>query len=99
MEYNMDWLQPALSDIRSRLEALKGVWLQYVAGEPKSVVPLPRAGCLAKNKAGELANASLVKLLDAIAPGVHAPARSASAAEPVHGDRDGLRVPAAGERD
>ena len=29
----MDWLQPALSDVRSRLEALKGVWLQYVAGD------------------------------------------------------------------
>jgi chemosensory pili system protein ChpA (sensor histidine kinase/response regulator) len=67
MEYNMDWLQPALSDVRSRLEALKGVWLQYVAGEPKSVLRFRELVASFRGKAGELGNAQLVKLLDAIA--------------------------------
>src|SRR5258708_5574245 len=35
-EYDMDRLQPALSDVRSRLEALKGGLLHYISGEPKS---------------------------------------------------------------
>jgi chemosensory pili system protein ChpA (sensor histidine kinase/response regulator) len=67
MEYNMDWLQPALSDVRSRLEALKSVWLQYVGGEPKSVARFRELVTSFKSKASELGNAQLVKLLDAIA--------------------------------
>jgi chemosensory pili system protein ChpA (sensor histidine kinase/response regulator) len=67
MEYNMEWLQPALSDVRSRLEALKGVWLQYVSGEPKSVARFRELIVSFKAKATELGNAPLVKLLDAIA--------------------------------
>ncbi len=67
MEYNMDWLQPALSDVRSRLEALKSVWLQYVGGEPKSVARFRELVASFKSKASELGNAQLVKLLDAIA--------------------------------
>src|SRR4051812_19001923 len=66
MEYNMDWLQPALSDVRSRLEALKSVWLQYVGGEPKSVARFRELVTSFKGKASELGNAQLVKLLDAI---------------------------------
>jgi chemosensory pili system protein ChpA (sensor histidine kinase/response regulator) len=66
MEYNMDWLQPALSDARSRLEALKGVWQQYVAGEPKSVARFRELVASFRGKAVELGNTQLVKLLDAI---------------------------------
>ncbi|HXZ85779.1 MAG TPA: hypothetical protein VEI82_09835, partial [Myxococcota bacterium] len=67
MEYNMEWLTPALSDVRSRVEALKGVWLQYVSGEPKSVARFRELVASFKAKATELGNAPLVKLLDAIA--------------------------------
>src|SRR5260221_2605737 len=67
MEYDMDWLQPALGDVRSRLEALKGVWLQYISGEPKSVVRFRELVASFKSKAAELGNAQLAKLLDAIA--------------------------------
>ncbi len=67
MEYDMDWLQPALSDVRSRLEALKSVWLQYVGGEPKSVGRFRELVASFKSKASELGNAQLAKLLDAIA--------------------------------
>ena len=67
MEYNMEWLTPELSDVRSRLEALKGVWLQYVSGEPKSVARFRELVTSFKAKATELGNAPLQKLLDAIA--------------------------------
>jgi chemosensory pili system protein ChpA (sensor histidine kinase/response regulator) len=60
-------LQPALSDARSRLEALKGVWLQYISGEPKSAARFRELLGALRAKAGELGNPHLVKLLDALA--------------------------------
>ncbi|HEU5284038.1 MAG TPA: hypothetical protein VFU53_09500, partial [Burkholderiales bacterium] len=66
MKFDMDWLQPALSDARSRLEALKGAWLQYVSGEPKSVARFRELVASFKSKAAELGNQQLVKLLDVI---------------------------------
>ena len=67
MELDMDWLQPVLSDARSRLDALKAVWQQYVTGEPKSVLRFRELVSSFKTKAGELGNKHLIKLLDAIA--------------------------------
>jgi len=67
MEFDMDWLQPALSDVRSRLEALKTMWLQYVSGEPKSAARFRDLVGSFKSKAAELGNPHLVRLLDAIA--------------------------------
>ncbi len=67
VEFDMDWLQPALSDVRSRLEALKSMWLQYVSGEPKSAARFRELVGVFKAKAGELGNPHLVRLLDAIA--------------------------------
>ena len=67
MELDMDWLQPVLSDARSRLDALKTVWQQYVTGEPKSVLRFRELVSSFKTKAGELGNKHLIKLLDAIA--------------------------------
>src|SRR5712691_2581649 len=67
MELDMDWLQPVLSDARSRLDALKAVWQQYVTGEPKSVLRFRELVNSFKTKAGELGNKHLIKLLDAIA--------------------------------
>src|SRR6266513_5494762 len=66
MELDMDWLQPVLSDARSRLDALKSVWQQYVSGEPKSVLRFRQLVSSFKTKAGELGNQHLIKLLDAI---------------------------------
>src|SRR6266513_2930525 len=66
MELDMDWLQPVLSDARSRLDALKSVWQQYVSGEPKSVLRFRQLVSSFKTKAGELGNQYLIKLLDAI---------------------------------
>src|SRR5437879_2779808 len=67
MELDMDWLQPVLSDARSRLDALKTVWQQYVTGEPKSVLRFRELVSSFKTKAGELGNKHLIKLLDPIA--------------------------------
>jgi chemosensory pili system protein ChpA (sensor histidine kinase/response regulator) len=67
MELDLDWLQPALSDVRSRLEALKSTWLQYVSGEQKSLARFRELVGSFRAKAGELGNPHLVKLLDAIA--------------------------------
>lgn len=66
MKFDMDWLQPALNDVHSRLEVLKGVWLQYVSGEPKSVARFRELIGSFKAKANELGNQQLVKLLDVI---------------------------------
>jgi len=67
MEYDMNWLAPALADLRARLEALKGMWLQYVSGEPKSAARFRELVATFKAKAGEVGSAPLAKLLDAIA--------------------------------
>ncbi|MDH3320609.1 MAG: Hpt domain-containing protein [Betaproteobacteria bacterium] len=67
VRFDMDWLQPALSDVRSRLEALKSLWLQYVSGEPKSAVRFRELVGSFKQRSGELGNPHLVRLLDAIA--------------------------------
>ena len=66
MKFDMDWLQPALNDARSRLEVLKGVWLQYVSGEPKSAARFRELVSSFKAKASDLGNQQLVKLLDVI---------------------------------
>jgi chemosensory pili system protein ChpA (sensor histidine kinase/response regulator) len=66
VEFDMDWLQPALDDLRSRLEALKGVWVQYISGEPESAARLRELVASFKARAKDFGNKNLVKLLDAI---------------------------------
>jgi chemosensory pili system protein ChpA (sensor histidine kinase/response regulator) len=67
LEQDADQVQPALGDVRSRLDALRAVWQQYVSGEPKSVMRFRDLVASFKAKANELGNAQLVRLLDAIA--------------------------------
>ena len=67
MEFDMDRLGQALADMRSRLEALKGLWLQYVSGEPKSAARFRELAAAFSSKAAEVGSAPLAKLLDAIA--------------------------------
>jgi chemosensory pili system protein ChpA (sensor histidine kinase/response regulator) len=67
MEFDMDWLGPALADLRSRLEALKGNWLQYVSGEAKSATRFRELVAAFKAKAVEIGSGPLAKLFDAIA--------------------------------
>ncbi|HSC95179.1 MAG TPA: Hpt domain-containing protein [Burkholderiales bacterium] len=67
MTFDMNWLQPALSDARSRLEVLKSGWLRYLSGELGSAARFRELVVSNKTKAGELGNPQLIRLLDAIA--------------------------------
>jgi len=63
---DMDWLQPALADMRARLEALKGLWLQYISGEASSATRFRELVAEFRAKAAELGNAHLGRLLDTV---------------------------------
>src|SRR5262245_28008588 len=67
MEFDMDYLQPALVDLHSRLESLKETWQQYISGEAKSLARFREQVTAFKAKALELGNPQLTKLLDVIA--------------------------------
>jgi len=67
LEFDLDWLEPALYDLHSRLDALKGAWVQYVAGEQKTATRFRELVASFKTKAVPLGNQHLIKLLDAIA--------------------------------
>ncbi|MFY9314201.1 MAG: hypothetical protein WAO95_01425, partial [Burkholderiales bacterium] len=67
LEFDLDWLEPALYDMHSRLDALKASWVQYVAGEPKAAARFRELVAAFKAKATPLGNQHLIKLLDAIA--------------------------------
>ncbi|HEY8069572.1 MAG TPA: Hpt domain-containing protein [Burkholderiales bacterium] len=67
LEFDLDWLEPALYDLHSRLDALKGAWVQYVAGEQKTATRFRELVAPFKTKAVPLGNQHLIKLLDAIA--------------------------------
>ena len=66
MEFDLDWLGPALDDLRSRLEALKGGWVEYISAEQGSAARFRELVGSFKAKARDLGNQHLVKLLDAI---------------------------------
>ena len=84
LEFDMEWLEPALYDLHSRLDALKSAWVQYVAGEQKAAARFRELVASFKAKAAPLGNQHLVKLLDAIAlvtkqlPATAAAARASS---------------------
>jgi chemosensory pili system protein ChpA (sensor histidine kinase/response regulator) len=66
-EFDIQFLEVALYDLHSRLEALKSAWVRYVSGEKKSAGQFRDLVASFKAKAGELGNQHLIKLLDAIA--------------------------------
>ena len=67
LELNSEWLEAALYDMHSRLDALKSAWVHYVSGEQKSAARFRELVGSFKAKAGELGNQHMIKLLDAIA--------------------------------
>ena len=67
LELNSEWLEAALYDLHSRLDALKSAWVHYVSGEQKSAGRFRELVSSFKAKAGELGNQHMIKLLDAIA--------------------------------
>jgi chemosensory pili system protein ChpA (sensor histidine kinase/response regulator) len=66
LELNSEWLEAALYDLHSRLEALKSAWVHYVAGEQKTSARVRELVLSFKAKAQELGNRHLIKMLDAI---------------------------------
>ncbi|TAK86513.1 MAG: response regulator [Betaproteobacteria bacterium] len=67
LEMNSEWLEAALYDMHSRLEALKSAWVQYVSGEQKTAGRFRELVASFKARAAELGNQHMIKLLDAIA--------------------------------
>ena len=66
VQLSSEWLEAALYDLHSRLEALKSAWVHYISGEAKSAVRVRDLLGSFKPEAGELGNPHLVKLLDAL---------------------------------
>ena len=66
-EFDIQFLEVALYDLHSRLEALKSAWVRYASGEQKSAGQFRDLVASFKAKAAELGNQHLSKLLDAIA--------------------------------
>lgn len=67
MEFDMDWLEPALNDVRSRLDAIKNTWVQYVSGEPHTLAKFREFVTALQTKVSDLGKQQLVRLLDVIA--------------------------------
>jgi chemosensory pili system protein ChpA (sensor histidine kinase/response regulator) len=67
LELNTEWLEAALYDMHSRLEALKSAWVHYISGEQKTATRFRELVASFKAKAGELGNQHLIKILEAIA--------------------------------
>ncbi|HYI86569.1 MAG TPA: hypothetical protein VEX61_05695, partial [Burkholderiales bacterium] len=66
LEMDVERLEAALFDMHSRLDALKRVWEQYVAGEADKARVFRERVAEFKTKTKDLGNQHLIKLLDAI---------------------------------
>jgi chemosensory pili system protein ChpA (sensor histidine kinase/response regulator) len=66
LEMDVERLEAALFDMHSRLDALKRVWEQYVAGEADKARLFRERVADFKSKTKDLGNQHLIKLLDAI---------------------------------
>ena len=66
VEFDMDWLEPTLHDIRLRLEALKITWVHYISGELRTLPKFREDITALKAKIDQLGNHQLVSLLDVI---------------------------------
>jgi chemosensory pili system protein ChpA (sensor histidine kinase/response regulator) len=66
LELNTEFLEAALYDLHSRLEAVKSAWVQYISGEQKAAARFRELVASFRAKAAELGSQHLIKLLDAI---------------------------------
>src|SRR3954454_17305421 len=66
LEVNTEFLEAALYDLHSRLDAVKSAWVQYISGEQKAAGRFRELVGSFRTKAAELGNQHLIKLLDAI---------------------------------
>lgn len=66
MEYDLESLQPALNEMRARLDVAKSAWVQYTSGDPKGLGVLQEVVRKLREKARELGNEHLVRLLEVV---------------------------------
>ena len=64
---DLDTLQPALEDTRSRLQAAQQTWQQYLEGEASGAIGFRARVDALRQRAADLRHAHLSRLLDAIA--------------------------------
>ncbi len=66
LEYDLERLQPAIADMRARLEVAKGAWVQYTSGDAKGLPLLRDVVKKLHEKASDLGNQHLVRLLEVV---------------------------------
>jgi chemosensory pili system protein ChpA (sensor histidine kinase/response regulator) len=66
-ELSPEEMEAVLYDLHSRLDSLKGAWVQYVSGEQKTAARFRELVASFQTKAAQLGNAHLTKLLGAVA--------------------------------
>ena len=67
MEFDMDWLGPALGDVRSRVQAIKDLWVAYVSGDVGALARLRDSVAALKAKIHDLGNIHMIRMVDVVA--------------------------------
>jgi len=67
MEFDMDWLEPALNEVRGRVHSIKEVWVQYVSGNAGALQSLRESVTALKAKIHDLGNVQMIRMIDLIA--------------------------------
>jgi chemosensory pili system protein ChpA (sensor histidine kinase/response regulator) len=67
MEFDLDWLGPALSDVRTRVQAVKDLWVAYVSGDTSALPRLRDSLTALKDKIHDLGNIQMIRMVDVVA--------------------------------
>lgn len=67
MEFDMDWLAPALNDVRTRVQTIKDLWVAYVSGDAGALARLRDAVTGLKAKIHDLGNVPMIRMVDVVA--------------------------------
>lgn len=67
MEFDMDWLAPALGDVRTRVQTIKDLWVTYVSGDAGALLHLREAVAALKAKIHDLGNVPMIRMVDVVA--------------------------------
>lgn len=66
MEFDMDWLAPALADLRTRLQSIKDLWVAYVSGDANALLRLREAVTELKTRIHDLGHVQLMRMIDVV---------------------------------
>jgi len=67
MEFDLDWLGPALGDVRARVQAVKDLWVAYVSGDAAALPRLRDSVAALKTKIHDLGNMQMIRMVDVVA--------------------------------